>query len=51
MTDYTHASDEYVKLLENYSAIYREYESVQQIINNYPTRYCTNWDGNNEKRK
>ncbi|MFZ0577288.1 MAG: type VII secretion protein EsaA [Psychrobacillus psychrotolerans] len=36
-TDYTQASEEYVKLLENYNSIYREYESIQQIINTYPT--------------
>ncbi|MEK5214731.1 type VII secretion protein EsaA [Psychrobacillus sp. FSL H8-0487] len=36
-TDYTQASAEYAKLLENYNSIYREYESIQQIINTYPT--------------
>ena len=35
--DYSQASVEYAKLLENYNSIYRAYESVQQIINTYPT--------------
>ena len=35
--DYLKASTEYTNLLEDYSSIYREYESVQQIINTYPT--------------
>lgn len=35
--DYLKASTEYTNLLEDYSSIYREYVSVQQIINTYPT--------------
>jgi len=34
--DFTQASTEYAKLVENYSSIYKEYESIQQIINTYP---------------
>lgn len=36
VADYSQASIEYANLLENYGSIYREYESVQQIINSYP---------------
>ncbi|MFJ8064665.1 type VII secretion protein EsaA [Psychrobacillus sp. NPDC096426] len=36
MNDYTQASTDFTNLLENYNSVYREYESVQQILNSYP---------------
>ncbi|KQL36834.1 type VII secretion protein EsaA [Psychrobacillus sp. FJAT-21963] len=35
-TDYVKASGDYASLLESYNSVYREYESVQQILNSYP---------------